>query len=232
MQADSNRVRRVPLSVDPMFRPLPRKKALDHVRSRFGLEGPFVLHVGTLEPRKNHVALVSAYEQMRRAGFGGPLVLVGRDGWRVAPIHARLARSPVASAIVRLPGVSDNDLVALYNACTLFAFPSFDEGFGLPPLEAMACGAACITSRRSSLLEIAEGAAELIDPDDPDSLAAAMIEIWRSDERRQSLSAAGQARAALYDHETWVRTMFAIYDELLGTGRGVGCPTESSHQLR
>ncbi|MBI5710195.1 MAG: glycosyltransferase family 4 protein [Candidatus Eisenbacteria bacterium] len=216
--ADPARVETVPLAVDPGFRPLPREAAAAHVADRFGLDGEFVLHVGTVEPRKNHVGLVAAFERLRRAGFMGRLVLVGHDGWHVEPILARLASSSDAVALVRVRDGDDEDLAALYNACTMFVFPSLDEGFGLPLLEAMACGAACLTSDRSSLLEVAAGGAALVDPGDVDALATAMIALWRDPDHRAALGAAGVARAAAFGRDRWVERMFEVYRALLAAG--------------
>jgi glycosyltransferase involved in cell wall biosynthesis len=193
------------------FRPLPAANAAARARDRFGLDGPFVLHVGTLEPRKNHAGLVAAFERLCDAGFPGPLVLVGKPGWRMGPILERIARSPRVSRILRLDSLADGDLVALYGGCTLCAFPSHEEGFGMPLLESMACGAACVTSDDPALAELGGDACVPVSLGDPDALAGAMIALWREPERRAAVAGRGPARAAPYAFDRWVERIFALY---------------------
>ncbi len=209
--ARPERVRSIPLPLDPDFRPLPPGESRAHVARRFGLEGPFVLHVSTLEPRKNQVRLVEAWEALRRAGFPGPLALVGRDGWRMEPILSRIASSPAGRDIRRLADVDDRDLVALYGAATLTAFPSLSEGFGYPLLESMACGTPCVISDHPSLLELAGGAAPAVPALDVTALADAMLRLWRDAAEHERFAAAGLARAAQFGFEAWADAMFAVY---------------------
>jgi glycosyltransferase involved in cell wall biosynthesis len=192
-----------------------REAAVERVRRRFGLEGPFVLHVGTVEPRKNHVTLVAAFERMRRAGFPGPLVLVGQDGWRFAPIAERLASSSEARHVMRVRDADDADLAALYVACTCSAFPSLAEGFGMPLLESMACGTACVVSDHPVLLELGERACVAVPASDADALADAMLRLWRDPDHRAAIAAGGPGRASAYAFPLWVERIFALYRSLL-----------------
>jgi glycosyltransferase involved in cell wall biosynthesis len=205
------RVVSIPLPLDPDLRPMQDEEARAHVARRFALEGPYVLHVSTLEPRKNQVRLVAAWERMRRAGFAGPLVLVGADGWRLRPILAQIEASPFASDIRRLRGVSDADLAALYGAATVSAFPSLAEGFGYPLLESMACGTPCVSSDHASLVELAGGASPHVPAHDADALADALLQVWRDPDERARLSAAGRRRAEAFGFEAWAARMLALY---------------------
>jgi glycosyltransferase involved in cell wall biosynthesis len=214
--ARPDRVETVHLGVNGAFHPRGREERARHLARRFAITDPFVLHVGTIEPRKNHGALVRAFERLRRAGFPGRLVLVGRVGWGVEPILRVLGASPEAGRIVRIEEADDEDLAMLYSACEMFVFPSFEEGFGLPPIEAMACGAPVITSDGSSLREIAEGAAVLVDPADRGALEAAMVDLWSDPARRDQLRAVGLERAARFGAGAWIERMFSIYREELG----------------
>jgi glycosyltransferase involved in cell wall biosynthesis len=201
------------------FVPVPRAAAVEHVRRRFALEGEFVLHVGTLEPRKNHATLVAAFERMRRAGFPGKLVLVGQDGWKFAPIAARLAASPEAHHVLRVRDADDRDLAALYGACTCSAFPSLAEGFGMPLLESLACGTACVVSDHPVLLELGQRDCVAVPATDADALADAMLRLWRDPAHRAAVAAGGPARARDYAFPRWAGRIFELYRSLLAAPR-------------
>ena len=205
----------VPLAVDDVFRPVPEETAREHLARRFGLEQPFVLHVGSIEPRKNHLRLVEAFETVRRRGLDVLLVLVGSGGWRNAHILERLEGSSAAASIRRLSGVADPDLAALYSACAAFAMPSLEEGFGLPLAEAMACGAACVVADNSSLAEIGGDAAVLIPAEDAAALAAALFDLCGDAATHASVRARGLARSRLYRREIWSGRMMEIYRGLM-----------------
>jgi alpha-1,3-rhamnosyl/mannosyltransferase len=206
-----SRIVTIPPPLGHAFRPTPADAARERVTRRFGLDGEFVLHVGALEPRKNHTRLVGAFERLRRAGFPGPLVLVGQGGWRMSPILERIERSPEATAIRRLEDVAEDDLVALYGACTVCAYPSLEEGFGMPVLESMACGAACVTSDHPTLTELGQGYAVAVPADDEAALADALVRLWKNPDERRALTASGPARAAAYSFERWAPRIFALY---------------------
>ncbi len=205
------RITVIPPPVGHDFHPVAREAARAHVAARFGLPEQFFLHVGTIEPRKNHVRLLDAYERLRQDGFPGPLVLVGKDGWRIAPILARLESSPERAHVVRISDASEEDLVALYGACTAVLFPSLEEGFGMPILEAMACGVPCVTGDRTAMPEVAAGFAELVTPEDVGQLVDAMRRLWRDDAYRDRASLEGPPRAAEYSLEKWAARTFALY---------------------
>jgi glycosyltransferase involved in cell wall biosynthesis len=212
---DASRTVVIPPPLGHAFTPVDRTTAREHVRRRFGLDGEFVLHVGTLEPRKNHITLVAAFERMRRAGFAGPLVLVGQDGWKFAPIAARLESSPAAAHIRRVRDADDDDLVALYGSCTVSTFPSLAEGFGMPLLESMACGAACVVSDHPVLIELGQTECVAVPATDADALADAMLRLWRDPDARAAVAANGPKRAIAYTFSTWSKRIFALYRELL-----------------
>jgi glycosyltransferase involved in cell wall biosynthesis len=150
---DEDKVVVLPYGVSSAFRPMPREAAQKWVQTSFGLRSPFVLTVGDLVPRKNHVGLIGAFEKLVRAYPQLPhqLVIVGKENWGASLIRAAAKHSRVADRIHFTGFVSDEGLLRLYGACDLFAYPSFYEGFGLPILEAMACGraVACSNSRPS-----------------------------------------------------------------------------------
>lgn len=208
----------IPPPLGHAFTPLGRDEAVAHVARRFSIDGPFVLHVGTIEPRKNHVTLVAAFERLCRDGFPGPLVLVGQDGWKYAPIAARLADSPVAARIVRVRDADDHDLAALYGACTMSAFPSLAEGFGMPLLESMACGAACVISDHPVLTELGQRDCVAVPATDATAMADAFVRLWRDPAHRAAVAAGGPARAREYAFPRWAGRIFTLYRELLALG--------------
>lgn len=173
------------------------------VRERYRLPEQFVLFVGALQPRKNIVGLLRAYEILaRQAGTSPALVLVSGGGWKEADLLRRLQASPVRRQIHLLRRVPSDDLPALYRIARVFTLPSFSEGFGLPVLEAMAAGTPVVTSDTSALLESAGDAALLVSPSDPGALAQAIAKILSDDSLRQELVRKGRERAAQF---TWER---------------------------
>lgn len=180
-------------------------------RRKYHLPHSFLLYVGTLEPRKNLVRLIDAFSRI--AGTCEcDLVLAGRDGWKVGPIWAAAAASPYATRI-HFPGfIEDGDLPAILSAARVFAWPSLWEGFGLPPLDAMACGTPVVSSNSSSMPEVMGDAALLFDPCDVDAISEAMLEAASEGALREGMKAKGLARAATF---TWDRTAQAVIQTYL-----------------
>lgn len=198
----------LPLAPAPVFRTLD-PTAL----APLGLEpGAYVLSVGSLEPRKNLAALLRAHAELPaalRADF--PLVLAGSPGWHNTGLKAELERETKTGHVRHLGRVELETLVALYNGAALFAYPSLAEGYGLPVVEAMACGAPVLTSAVSALPETAGGAARLVDPHDPSALTSVLGELLASPETREDLRQRGLARVAAL---SWQKTAQALLDLL------------------
>ena len=179
------------------FRPT-APEAQAAARARFGLPDRYFLFVGTLQPRKNLLRLLAAYRALApEVREREALVLVGMKGWRDDSIRAELEQLSADGVRVHWPGyVATTDLPALYSGATALVWPSLYEGFGMPILEAMACGAPVITSDCSSMPEAAGGAALLVDPTDVDALSAAMLRVSTDDALARELTGRGRARAA------------------------------------
>jgi glycosyltransferase involved in cell wall biosynthesis len=179
------------------------------------LPAPYLLFVSTIEPRKNVEGVLAAFELAARAGYRGHLVLVGRWGWRTDAIRRALDTSPVRGRIVHLDYVERSHLPGLYRGADALLFPSWIEGFGLPLLEAMACGTPVVTSGRSAMAEVAGPAAVYVDPASPQDIAAGITSLLADPELRGRLVAAGRERAAAF---SWDRAAAATSAALLQAG--------------
>jgi glycosyltransferase involved in cell wall biosynthesis len=170
-----------------------------------GLERPYILSVGTLEPRKNYTFLIEVFERL--GGFDGDLVIVGRPGWKYEAILERMRNSPRAARIRWLADAADGELPLLYAGAELMLFPSLYEGFGFPPLEAMACGTPVVASAGGSLPEVLGDGARIIPEFDSEAWSAAVSNLLDDRKLRMELVARGRVRAAQYTwHETARRT--------------------------
>jgi glycosyltransferase involved in cell wall biosynthesis len=187
------------------FFPGSPEAARAEVARRYGLSEPFFLYVARLEhPGKNHVRLIEAFEEFKRSsGSNWQLAFGGSDWHRAEEIHRRIRRSPAAADIRVLGFVPDADLPGLYRAAGAMVYPSLYEGFGMPPVEAMACGCAVICSARGSLGEVVGQAAAIVDPGDTASIATQLARVATDAETRNRLRAAGLERARQFD---WNRT--------------------------
>jgi len=204
---------------DPVFRPATVDEAVAAAARRPGLEGPYVLAVGSLEPRKNLTGLLDALLLLDRSPAEElTLAVVGPGGWHNQTSRERLAAAGRRLHIVELGYVSDRELLDLYRGATLFAYPSLSEGFGLPVLEAMACGTPVITSDRGSLPEVAGDAAELVDPEDAEALAAAIARVLGDEAWRRELVRRGLANAARFSWQRTARETVAVYERAAREG--------------
>jgi glycosyltransferase involved in cell wall biosynthesis len=183
----------------PFFRVLERDPKLEAIREHHELPERFVLHVGTIEPRKNLVRLLEAFAQFRRdTGESHTLILVGQRGWRDEAVFSAAERLALGNAVRFLGYVSPDTLVALYNLADAVAFPSLYEGFGLPVVEAIVCGTPVVASANGSLAEIAGDAAEFVNPMDVESIAAGLQRVLVDRTRHVELRTKGLARASLF----------------------------------
>ena len=202
-----------PLAAAQEFRPLHIDNALDAVRSRFQLPAPYILSVGDLQPRKNQIGLIAAFADLVKnfPQLRHRLVLAGKETWFAPKVHEAAKASGVADRIRFLGFVTDQDLLHLYNACDLFVFPSFYEGFGLPVLEAMACGRAVTCSNTSAMPEVVDGAAILFDPHSTAAITRAMADLLRDAELRARMERLGQQRAAHFSWQKSAQTTLDVY---------------------
>jgi glycosyltransferase involved in cell wall biosynthesis len=208
-----------PLAAQDHFRPLDRAAAAHLVREKYGLAHPYILTVGDLQPRKNQVSLVRAFRELIRETPELPhrLVLAGKDTWFAPRVREEVRRSGLGERVVFTGFVAEEDLASLYNAADLFVFPSFYEGFGLPAIEAMACGRAVVCSDSGSLPEVVDRAALLIDPHSVGELTRAMREVLLNSELRTRLERLSLQRAAGF---SWSETASRTLDVYYGVAEG------------
>ncbi len=181
-------------------------RALQSTKQKFNLPARFILSLGTIEPRKNLLALIKAYESMRAQNpdlADVQLIIAGGSGWNSAAIYKAIATSPYRQDIKLLGYVDRSDKVALYNLASVLAFPSLYEGFGIPPLEAMACGCPVVASWGTSLAEVIGEAGLLIDPYDINDLSAALTQVLQNNALADQLSRLGGLQASKF---SWQRS--------------------------
>jgi glycosyltransferase involved in cell wall biosynthesis len=201
----------IPEAADRAFRPLSPDEAAT-ILSRYDLTPGYILFVGTLEPRKNLPGLLRAYHRLiNEHRLDPPLVLVGRRGWLDEDMAAVQHELGLSEQVHHLEAVRDDDLPALYNGAALHILPSFDEGFGLPALEAMACGTPTVVSDRGALPETVSDAGLQVDPYDVEALAAAIARGLSDTDLRAHMRARGLAKAATYSWEATARQTIAVY---------------------
>jgi glycosyltransferase involved in cell wall biosynthesis len=195
------------------FRPVTDPLQLQEVRQKYGLgQSSFILSLGTVQPRKNYQRLIQA---LGRVGGEINLVIAGGKGWGYENILAEVAKQGLQGR-VHFPGfVAEADLPALYSAATIFVYPSLYEGFGLPVLEAMACGLPVIASDYSSLPEVVGKAGLLVNPGEVEAIAAAIHRLLEDETLRQALSSAGLARAAEFTWARMVSQLVELYQQVL-----------------
>ena len=193
----------VPLGVDESFHPVTDAALLEACRSRYHLPEQFILYVGLIEPRKNLTFLLQAYSRLVSEGDAPPLVAVGRSGWMVSEVLQQIETLKLKDRVIFTGYIPAPDLPIVYNLARVMVYPSLYEGFGLPPLEAMACGTPVITSAVSSLPEHVGEAGILVPPQDEAALTQAMRQVLGDPDLQRQLSVRGQARAQQY---TWKRT--------------------------
>ena len=208
------RVTVVPGGVDPAFKPVTDPARLAALRRTLGLDPvtPYILFIGVIEPRKNLMGLIEAFDILKsRRSLPHKLLVAGRRGWLSESTMERAARSPFRDEII-FPGfIPEGEIATLYSAAEAFAFPSHYEGFGLPVLEAMACGTPVVASRASSLPEVVGDAGMQVDPDDSERLASALELLALNPEMRADFRERGIARAATFTWGAAARVMVDVY---------------------
>ncbi len=213
---EREKVNVIPLAAPAHFRPVEDEGELQRVRQTYGIEGDYILSVGAIQPRKNLKRLIAAYSSLRRAKPEGnlpKLVLVGKCAWLYDETLRTIKELEVSNSVVLTGYVPESDLPALYSGALCFVYPSYFEGFGLPPLEAMQCGTPVIVGEKTSLPEVVGDAGLLVDPFDVSDIAGAIENVIFDSDLRSQLRVKGLQRAKLFEWRETARKTLAVYQK-------------------
>lgn len=203
-------------AADEKYQLIEDKNILQAVRNKYKIgNDPFILHVGTLEPRKNLQFLVRAFAEAKSQIGKTKLVITGKKGWYYEGLFQLVDELKMHDEVIFTGYVEDDDIPPLYNAATVFAFPSLYEGFGLPPLEAMACGTPVISSNTSSMPEVVGEAGILIAPGDTDAWVDALIRVINNQKQWQAMRDKGLKQAKKFSWEKCARETIAVYEKVV-----------------
>lgn len=209
------RIRVIYNGVAPIYYPRTDRNQLEIIKKKYGIPGPYFLFVGAIEPKKNIAALIDAWTALRSSThYQYPLVLVGNKGWYFEKLQKDIHHHLVRKDIICTGSIVSDDLPYLYSGAEAFIMPSLYEGFGIPVIEAMACGTPVITSNRASMPEIAADAALLVDPLSVEDIAGAMQVIASDPTRRDKLVQTGLERAKEFSWEKTARETLSLYQTL------------------
>jgi glycosyltransferase involved in cell wall biosynthesis len=211
---DPEVVTAIPLAAPGHFGPVVDKSELQRVRKTYGIADDYILSVGSIQPRKNLSRLIAAYSRLRRARPESKLpklVLVGKFAWLYAETLRTIKELELSKSVILTGYVPQKDLPALYSGALCFVYPSYFEGFGLPPLEAMKCGAPVVVGDKTSLPEIVGDAGILVDPFDVDEIAAAIEKVVSDANLRAQLRLKGLERSKLFDWQETARRTLKVY---------------------
>jgi glycosyltransferase involved in cell wall biosynthesis len=217
----------IPSGLDPAMH-RPPDEAVRALRRRLDLTRPYLLAVGTLEPRKNYPFLIEVFERLTK--FDGDLVIAGRRGWKYQPILDRIERSPRRTRIRLLENLDEADLPALYGGAELFVLPSLYEGFGFPPIEAMACGTPAVVSTGGALAETCGDGALVLDAIDAGRWASEIAALLRAPDARDALRRRGAERAARFKWTETARRTWAVYEAALADHRAQREPHSANRE--
>jgi glycosyltransferase involved in cell wall biosynthesis len=215
---DEKLIRAIPLAAPAHFQPVEDDKELQRVRHIYGIHGDYILCVGSIQPRKNLARLVRAYSALK-ARTSDPefprLVLAGKRAWLYDETVRAIEEANLGEYVILTGYVPESDLPALYSGSLCFVYPSYFEGFGLPPLEAMKCGAPVIVGNSTSLPEVVGDAAVTVDPYDVEAIGAAIERIMKDSSFRNELRFKGLERAKMFDWRETAKRTLAVYEEVV-----------------
>lgn len=221
-RVDDNKVKVIYLSAGREFKRIEDMSKIDSIKKELGLAGRNILYVGRQEPSKNLTGVIRAFYKIRKErGFEGSLVIAGKRDDRYPEPYNLVESLGLNKRVIFTGFIEKNKLPLLYNACNLFIYPSYYEGFGLPPIEAMACGLPVIASIASSLPEVIGDGGIMVHPDDINGLAKSMDRVLKDSKFREALIEKGLKRAALFSWENAAKKTLAVYEEVIKKRQGL-----------
>jgi glycosyltransferase involved in cell wall biosynthesis len=226
-----NRVTTIPISTAPHFRPVTDEKELQRVRHTYGIARNYILSVGSIQPRKNLGRLAQAYARLRDRlpeNELPQLVIVGKRAWLYRETLREIEQLRTVNCVIITGYVPECDLPALYSGTICFVYPSYFEGFGLPPLEAMKCGAPVITGDRTSLPEVVGDAGLLVNPFDVEAITSAMQSVITDSKLRSKLKFRSLNRAEMFDWRKTARRTLEVYREAADNAGPVALASDST----
>ncbi len=228
LNVPAEKITAVPLAPRRTFHALSRREGQE-ILKRLNIEEEFILFVGTVEPRKNLITLVRAFDMlMRETDLRPQLVIAGQKGWLTEELYSYVGQSELANRVMFTGYVSDSDLRALYSCCRAAVYPSLYEGFGLPPLEAMKCGAPVVVGDRTSLPEVVGDAGLLVDPFDVNAIAGAIESLIDNPNLRSELRVKGLNRARTFDWRETARRTVKVYEQAAAAGPRVSAKSAAT----
>ena len=214
LSVDERKIKVTLLAAEDIYWPCGDSRSLIKIRDKYSKSEKFILSVGTLEPRKNFLRLIQAYHSFRKRTPNPPkLLIVGKKGWGYRETLRTASELGLEREVIFTGYLPSEEMPLIYNACEFFIYPSLYEGFGLPPLEAMACGKAVISSNSSSLPEVVGPAGILVDPFNTKEMEEAIARLWREGNLRKELGFKGLERAKLFSWEKMAKETLKIYEE-------------------
>src|SRR5262245_8446639 len=229
--SQAERIHVVHEAAAPSFQPVRDRAVLDRVRRRYQLADRFILYVGTIEPRKNLPKLIEGFANRQKIGqLAHQLVCAGPYGWLSRDIEDLIDRLQIEDAVRFTGYVPFEDLAALYSLAEMFVFPSLYEGFGLPVIEAMACGTPVVTGHVAALAEVGGGAVEQVAHLDADSLGGAMVRLADDPRRRETLSALGLQRAQMFSWERAAHETLKVYRHAVSGEVAAAAPVPAAYR--
>lgn len=229
LKINPEKIKVVYLAADSIFKKLADSEKDKNLLKKYGVDKKYILSVGTIEPRKNYITLIKAFNILKSKALKSnnydvnnskeqyldyKLVIVGRTGWKSEATYNEFNNTPYKNDILFLGHVSDPDLIQIYNQAEIFVYPSIFEGFGLPVVEAMKCGLPVLVSNSSSLVEIAPDKNFLIDPDNTEEFAEKIEKILKNDKLKKELSEKSQKQSEKFKWETTAREVLQIYKKI------------------
>lgn len=204
----------IPSAADSKYKQIDDKKNIARVQKKYNLGDKYLLHIGTLNPRKNLIFLVDVFSQVLKRFPDYKLVIVGKEGWYFEKLYENVKQLGIQDKVIFTGYLDEQDKVYVYNGATLFVFPSLYEGFGLPPLEAMNCGIPVISSNTSSMPEVVGDAGILISPHDKDKWISSICKVLSSQDLRKKMSTQSLKRAKMFSWEQCAKKTIALYEKV------------------